>query len=725
MNAEVNRIIKAMSFNSYDALFHDVSVNKAKILLSNGACRQIAQIKKPVYANLGLFLGVIPSAIITIILSIHAAEYLLLLLILLEVTFPHLTYLTKGFKLKTDWIAVVLILCGVLIDEFPLFLTIISASWLLCSLFVSWWGNALYKIAIEVLKHNTDAFEWAFNSHNMLIIDSYGNKYNKLNLRIDHDPYDKLLRIIEIGMGEKDINTTITKFYNFYTQKGIELPIELSFISDTLTEKQKRENLLKILEIGIGVSGIDQVQNSLLRFYQSNGISFPDDIIQTNDARSISYGRKYERPVNPQQDCSLHEYNEVKEESHMKETIYRWITSAVTVLFSIVCVFCSAGIVSALNEDFSSGYSSFTGALILSCICAVVHMIFFFRERPIHPRLTFWLSFFLMIASFLSSGFFMSCAQYEHRVSFDDAEPYVYIGFFMAFCAFISYLVYNILSIGKLFSLKDSGQYFDLVTENYSRGTKWLRFNASWRLPVSGIYNALYTLAIIGNIIGDFPDIDLYVFVYLICSVLLALLCLLAISPTRWLEPVAFKLNIASCICMILTTFLTAQEWGQIIAIIIFGTCEIIYFVKRKDLFYNSQELFQEIINALKEEENQEDEGDLVADTNLQYSLSPESEQPQNYSSHGIYGKDILLETAPTTETLPTTETTPDVETVPSAEAEETSELSQIEMDIEAREKAYAKIAKFHEYYEKGIITEEEYNESRQRVLDALKIETK
>ncbi|MBQ6706377.1 MAG: SHOCT domain-containing protein [Clostridia bacterium] len=39
---------------------------------------------------------------------------------------------------------------------------------------------------------------------------------------------------------------------------------------------------------------------------------------------------------------------------------------------------------------------------------------------------------------------------------------------------------------------------------------------------------------------------------------------------------------------------------------------------------------------------------------------------------------------------------------------------------IRARENAYKKISGFHAYYQKGIITEEEYNESRQRVLDAL-----
>jgi len=39
---------------------------------------------------------------------------------------------------------------------------------------------------------------------------------------------------------------------------------------------------------------------------------------------------------------------------------------------------------------------------------------------------------------------------------------------------------------------------------------------------------------------------------------------------------------------------------------------------------------------------------------------------------------------------------------------------------IKKREKAFAQIEKFHEYRERGIMTEEEYQESRQRILDSI-----
>ena len=40
--------------------------------------------------------------------------------------------------------------------------------------------------------------------------------------------------------------------------------------------------------------------------------------------------------------------------------------------------------------------------------------------------------------------------------------------------------------------------------------------------------------------------------------------------------------------------------------------------------------------------------------------------------------------------------------------------------EFSRREAAYAQIEKFHEYKEKGIMTEEEYQENRQRILDTL-----
>ncbi len=40
---------------------------------------------------------------------------------------------------------------------------------------------------------------------------------------------------------------------------------------------------------------------------------------------------------------------------------------------------------------------------------------------------------------------------------------------------------------------------------------------------------------------------------------------------------------------------------------------------------------------------------------------------------------------------------------------------------IRAREKAYEKINQYHDYFQKQIITEEEYNQTRQRILDELK----
>lgn len=419
----------------------------------------------------------------------------------------------------------------------------------------------------------------------------------------------------------------------------------------------------------------------------------------------------------------------------MERTTFGWVASITTALLSVIGIFCSIEIMITLDGDFISGFQPYIGSFVASALCVIIHMIFYFREHLIHPGAVLGISVLLMIGSFLSFIFFMLYFGYDYKdfYSYRDAIPYIYIGTFATLGTSLSYLLYTIFSTLRLFDLKEeyvqSGNtnYFDLATKEYPTGTKWLRFHTFWRLPCGGVISVLIALSSFISIVADFEHAEVYLFVNFICRVPYALLSLLAISSTKRLEPRGFTLNVALFVTnifsnIILISFAAANllsfnaATGVVSSII--SVCEIIYFIKRRDLFYHTQELYCEDATIAQEE-------DPVTGPKLQHSLSRESEQPKNSGNHGIYGKDILLETAPTTETLPTTETTPDVETVPSAETEETSELSQIEIDIEAREKAYAKIEKFHEYYEKGIITEEEYNQSRQRVLEALKIETK
>lgn len=176
---EVDQIIEGTPFNTYDDLFYAVFNSKAKIHLSNGACRQIAQIEKPIFANLGMYLGLLPSIFLTVFCSAHLENYYLLLLLLLELVFPISIYALNGFKIKTWPITLILVLIDFFVVKMPAFIWIIVLSWMFCSTAISIWQRKIYTTSVKILRYNKDAFKWAYNSYNLLIEDHYGNTYSK------------------------------------------------------------------------------------------------------------------------------------------------------------------------------------------------------------------------------------------------------------------------------------------------------------------------------------------------------------------------------------------------------------------------------------------------------------------------------------------------------------------------------------------------------------------
>lgn len=85
-------------------------------------------------------------------------------------------------------------------------------------------------------------------------------------------------------------------------------------------------------------------------------------------------------------------------------------------------------------------------------------------------------------------------------------------------------------------------------------------------------------------------------------------------------------------------------------------------------------------------------------------NVSPANEQPRIYGNYNIYGSDMAI-------------------VKPEDDMKVSPTMMEIEAKVLAREKAYAKIDKFHDYYQRGIITEEEYNKSREMVLQTLNYE--
>ncbi len=279
MRQEIEQILKYTPYNSYEDLFGAVYGSKATIRLSNNACRQIAQTEKPFFANFGVHFGFIPSAIITVALAVYSANYLLLLLLLAECLFSFIVYLLHNFKIKTWVIAGIIVICDLLFFEMPLSVLILSLSWLFNSWTVSWWQKKVYMASVKILQYNEEAFEWAYNSHNLLIEDCYGNIYSKLRQNeLETKAYERLLRVLKIGAGVDDVDNAIKMFSAFYLKKGKDIPNELYWGVAHLSKQKKSEALLKILELGIGVSGIEDVTNRLIDFYKTKGIEFPCDI---------------------------------------------------------------------------------------------------------------------------------------------------------------------------------------------------------------------------------------------------------------------------------------------------------------------------------------------------------------------------------------------------------------------------------------------------------------
>lgn len=279
MKPEIERILKHTPYNSYDDLFGAVFSNKATVRLSNNACRQIAQTKKPLLANFGLHFGFIPSAIATLAFAIYSSNYWLLLLLLAESIFSFANYLLLNLKIKTGFIAGIVVICDLFFFRLPLFVLILALSWLFNSWTVRWWQKKVYLISVKTLQFNEDAFEWAYNSHNLLIEDCYGNIYSKLHQNeLEKADFERLLKVLEIGAGAKDIDNAISMFSAFYLKKGKFIPKELYFHISHHPNQEKCDKLLKILELGTGITGIENVTNKLLDFYKSKGITFPNDL---------------------------------------------------------------------------------------------------------------------------------------------------------------------------------------------------------------------------------------------------------------------------------------------------------------------------------------------------------------------------------------------------------------------------------------------------------------
>ncbi len=262
MFSDTKKILEDTPYNTYEDLFNAVYNNKARIHLSNLACREISRTEKPVFSAWGLYLGIIPSFIITILLSIGYQNYYLLLLLLLELIFPIAIYFLKNLMIKIRWFTLAFCLFDLLILTVPFPIT--TLCWLICYWIAKKWGQNIYKTSIKILREDESLFVWAFDSHNLQIEDFYGNIYSKSNQKEDSKPATK----------DKSLENSHTKEFTDKDYEtilhAISITIEIYKIDfDELPDNEKEEV----------TNTIDSCLETLEVFYEKKKPNFEQNLI--------------------------------------------------------------------------------------------------------------------------------------------------------------------------------------------------------------------------------------------------------------------------------------------------------------------------------------------------------------------------------------------------------------------------------------------------------------
>lgn len=119
-----------------------------------------------------------------------------------------------------------------------------------------------------VVEEKIEKMNQEFNNYGSRLLEQ-PNKKDEMS-KEELDKYEYLLEIVRIGSGINTLDSAITTFSKFYTDKNIVIPIELSNLTN-VSIANKYRNFLKILEKGIGASGIDSVIEKLSDFYTRKG----------------------------------------------------------------------------------------------------------------------------------------------------------------------------------------------------------------------------------------------------------------------------------------------------------------------------------------------------------------------------------------------------------------------------------------------------------------------
>lgn len=142
---------------------------------------------------------------------------------------------------------------------------------------------------------------------------------------------------------------------------------------------------------------------------------------------------------------------------------------------------------------------------------------------------------------------------------------------------------------------------FDMKTRGYPLSTKWLRFHTYWRLPAGAVINALVLLAGLASIFETVESGEdaTYVCLGFVFDLFIYVNILMALFKTRRLDRSAYETNmtlfVSEIVCnvfMLLGSLVFGGIYSFVVSTsssvgpIILAICNIVYFRKRKSLFF-------------------------------------------------------------------------------------------------------------------------------------------
>ena len=258
-------ILNNLPFNSYGDLFFAIKEGKATIKLLRSDCSQIASIKHPYFATLGLYIGFLVTMIFLVFLSFKINNYWLLLLV--PINFILSSIISHIPKLKV--VAWGILLLDLFVLRLQNFVLITCLDIICIQFFYDIWWNIVYKQAIVELQDNEEAFLWSWNRCGLSIEDCYGNVYSKFNEIIKNEnnatlhKYVELSKIVMKKLNTESVDEAIEVTYSFYKEQGIDVDkVEID-------ENNKFTTLSKLVMLGLDTEDIDEAIKETKEFYDS------------------------------------------------------------------------------------------------------------------------------------------------------------------------------------------------------------------------------------------------------------------------------------------------------------------------------------------------------------------------------------------------------------------------------------------------------------------------